>query len=475
MSHASPPRLEIQVPEFLRRKPRVDYPNPADCPICQGLGVVQKDVPFGHPDFSKPFPCPQCMIYPKRVAEKLKRISQLEALGDKTFQNYHLGLESYSSDQNQAFSSIKLVIEGYLQNRQKAWLVMIGPPGTGKTHLAAAIGRLYSEAGLNVILITAADLLDRLRSTYSAETKTTFEQDFQLVNTIDLLILDDLGAESQTNWAQEKIFQIINHRYSRRLDTIITTNVVFEQFDERIASRLQDKELVEVLALNLPDYRVQLPTPMSIIDELFDLSAHEKQTFDHLNYNWRPLKDYRDLVGDLQRYIAKSYGWLVLVASQHGLGRTHLAAASAYEWFVAQNQAVVFCTPAILLDYLRRSFSEPNAPKHRFQERFQQLCDVNVLILDDFKLSPNLTGWALEKLLELLDYRFTKRKPTFLTLVEADYRYLGEFHAALYSRLQDREVVATLHLTLASPQPSTADDLADWQYTSDETNYRLDY
>ncbi len=70
-----------------------------------------------------------------------------------------------------------------------------------------------------------------------------------------LLILDDLGAHNSTPWAQEKLFQILNHRYNGRLPTVITANQRLEELDPRIASRLADLGFSQVFEIPAPDFR----------------------------------------------------------------------------------------------------------------------------------------------------------------------------------------------------------------------------
>jgi DNA replication protein DnaC len=60
------------------------------------------------------------------------------------------------------------------------------------------------------------------------------------VKSAALLVLDDLGTESATAWAREKLYQLFNHRYNARLPTVITTAVPIEQLDPRLASRMLD-------------------------------------------------------------------------------------------------------------------------------------------------------------------------------------------------------------------------------------------
>ena len=75
---------------------------------------------------------------------------------------------------------------------------------------------------------------------------------------VDLLMLDDYGAQHDTDWATEKLFQLLNHRYNGSLATVITSNnMALTGVDPRICSRLSDRELVtKVLMEEARDYRV---------------------------------------------------------------------------------------------------------------------------------------------------------------------------------------------------------------------------
>jgi DNA replication protein DnaC len=139
------------------------------------------------------------------------------------------------------------------------WLVLMSKyPASGKTHLAAAIANFRQEQGDDVLFVTTADLLDFLRMTFSPSSNISFDRRFQSVRNARLLVLDDLGTESASAWAREKLFQIIDYRYVARLPTVITTGKNAEEIDGRIASRLADQRICTILRITAPDYPTRL-------------------------------------------------------------------------------------------------------------------------------------------------------------------------------------------------------------------------
>src|SRR5947209_3127324 len=216
------------------------------CPTCGGAGWLRLEVDLDDPRFGQAVPC-ACKareIEDKKMRVLLER-SNLQALQDKTFAAFRP-----QEHQQHAYDRAREFAE-----RPEGWFVLLGSFGTGKTHLAAAIGNRRLELGQPAIFIVVPDLLDHLRATFSPSSETTFDDLFESVRRAPLLILDDLGTQTTTSWATEKLFQILNDRYMTKLPTVITTNVPLDELGDRLASRMADPELSICVSLAGPDWR----------------------------------------------------------------------------------------------------------------------------------------------------------------------------------------------------------------------------
>lgn len=141
------------------------------------------------------------------------------------------------------------------------WLVLIGSNGRGKTHLAAAAANALLAWGEPSYFENVPELLDYLRAGYSVQSGEGFERRLARVKDAPVLVLDDLGAEARHNaafevsWAQDKVYQILDHRLVEQLPTIVTTNLPLDKLPQRIASRLQDRRAVRVIAITTGNKR----------------------------------------------------------------------------------------------------------------------------------------------------------------------------------------------------------------------------
>lgn len=182
-------------------------------------------------------------------------LSSLSLLNERTFGNFSLRKsEGLSKDEVRQLEKAFKAAKEYAENPE-GWLVFTGPYGSGKTHLAAAIGNYRAGLGHPPFLVVVPDLMDHLRATFSPRSHTSYDRLFDEVRKTPLLILDDLGTQSMTPWVREKLYQLFNYRYNAGLPTVITTADTLDDIDARILSRLKDKRLCSIYALTAPAYR----------------------------------------------------------------------------------------------------------------------------------------------------------------------------------------------------------------------------
>lgn len=237
-----------------------------------GAGFLRLDVSIDDPRFGEMVPC-ECTLHEREIRrmQRLIERSNLGPLRGKTFDNFVLDPRRRQNpprfSPEAACNAARTFAERperpaleALANPTLEWLVLMGSHGTGKTHLAVAIANFRLDHGRPAVFIVVPDLLDRLRATFSPTSDVSYDELFESARTAPLLILDDLGAHSSTPWAQEKLYQIFNERYNRRLQTVITTNLTLDQMDARLRSRLGDPNLTEAYVINAPDVRLGMET-----------------------------------------------------------------------------------------------------------------------------------------------------------------------------------------------------------------------
>lgn len=157
-------------------------------------------------------------------------------------------------------------------------LLILGPCGVGKTHLAVSIIRaLMLRYGTWCIFYDFRELLKQIQSSFNPVVRATEWQILEPVLQCDVLLLDDLGAERPTDWVRDTFAYIINHRYNQKRTTLITSNfkdgesklrklndgsIVAgeETLAERIGDRLRSRlhEMCKVIRISANDFRVEI-------------------------------------------------------------------------------------------------------------------------------------------------------------------------------------------------------------------------
>ncbi len=411
-------------------------PSEPCCPVCQGAGFVHPLLAPGRPDFSHVVPCRcQRKDVEKDKLGRLQRYSNLGPLTRLTFDSMIPDGKSADPQSQERFRRALSYARAFAGNPE-GWLILCGASGVGKTHLAVAIANERLSKGQPAFFVVVPDLLDHLRATYSPNSDISYDLLLEQVKNAPLLILDDLGTQSSTPWAQEKLFQIINHRYNSRLPTVVTTNTPIEEIDERLRTRLTDPSLSKVFVLEEKGSVVVKQGASHGLEALKDKS------FD--NFDWRR----RDLPLEQRRSLAESYrictefarspeGWLIL-SGPSGCGKTHLAAAIGNQR-LSQGQPVFFRVVPDLLGHFRSAYGPDS--KLTYDDLSEHVRNVALLILDDLGTESS-TPWAYEKLYQIINHRYNFKLATIFTSMYTPEKMGG----AIGTRMRDLKLSTVVEI-----------------------------
>ncbi len=320
----------------------------------------------------------------------------------------------------------------------KGWLVLGGPSGSGKTHLAAAIVNELIRREQPAFYITVPDLLDRIRASFNSGSDAPFDEFFESVKTAPMLVLDDLGVQSATPWAREKIDQLLTSRFNNMLPTVVVVAVSLEQLDDRIRTRLTDTRLSQVYILEesslasgdtwAPEFELQKKMTFINYKRRTDLSQEQQ---DNMDAAYRLAFDF-----------AKNpEGWLVFMG-ETGCGKTHLAAAIVNYRYEIGKPALFVVVPDFL-DHLRSAFSPDS--KISYDQLFESVKTAPLLVLDDFG-EQSSNSWVKEKLYQLINFRYNNRLPTVITTRYSLDEIMEKVDDSISSRLIDRQISVTFYI-----------------------------
>src|SRR4030042_3732642 len=198
---------------WLKGESGTDSSPDSTCPICKGAGFIHPLSTSGQPDFRRVVPC-QCSRQglKKEKLSQLQKFSNLGALSRLNFDNLIPTGRYEDAALQQNFTRAYEAAKAFA-NEPKGWLILVGPNGWGKTHLACAIANYRLSQGQTALYIGAADMLDQLRSAFSHTSEIAYDELFERVKNAPLLILDDLTMTATTPWAKGKLEQLLDYRF----------------------------------------------------------------------------------------------------------------------------------------------------------------------------------------------------------------------------------------------------------------------
>ena len=411
------------------------------CPVCKGARFVHPLLRSGKPDYSQVVPC-TCTRQEADAERKaqLQRYSNLGNLGSVSFNVLNKeGMRDNPSDREQYGKACRAA-KKFAENPQ-GWLVFTGPSGCGKTYLAAAIASYQIENNGHVFYITTPDLLDHLRSSFNRDSDMPYDEFFEQVKNTPLLILDDLGAQSSTPWAKEKLEQLISHRYSNQIPTVIVVIGAIDELDDRIHTRLVSSPLYQVCSFNSK-------SPLLVYEWQQQYKLQKEMTFENFDLRRDLPEDQQDnlekIVTMSRAYAENPVGWFVLLGV-NGCGKTHLAAAIV-NYRYQQKQPAMFIVVPDFLDHLRSTFSPDS--RISYDQLFESVKNSPLLILDDFGRQTT-TPWAQEKLYQVINYRYNARLPMVVTTNCS----LDELDTPIASRLSDPDISAVENIIAPDYRP----------------------
>ena len=392
-------------------------------------------LPDGQPDYSRAMPC-TCVAAKKGSSRlsRLKQYSNLGALARFTFDNL-LPEGRSSNPQTQSRFSQAYEFAKAFAVKPEGWLVFSGPSGSGKTHLAAAIVNERIEKGEPALYITTPDLLDRLRATFNPDSETPYDEFFEQLKTAPLLALDDLGVQSGTPWAKEKLDQLLTSRFNASLPTVIVVAVPIDSLDDRLRTRLTDERLCRVFTLE---------ETSGVANCAWSAEFELQKNMTFINYKRRAdltmeQQDNMDAAYRLAFDFAKNpEGWLVFMG-ETGCGKTHLASAIVNYRYEMGKPALFIVVPDFL-DHLRSAFNPDS--KVSYDQLFESVKTAPLLVMDDFG-EQSTNPWVKEKLYQLINYRYNSRLPTVITTRLSLDEIKEEVDSSISSRLVDRKISVT--------------------------------
>jgi len=229
----------------------------AECPHCSGTGWRESQ------EGSGVLPC-EC-----RARLRLERALEAARIPPRyrrcEFPGLDIGWSAKGGRRNEtlwaAIQFAKAYCDEYpLKREEGKGLLLMGGPGVGKTHLVVALLKELIARGADGLFVDYQELLKQIQASYDTTARTAERHVMGPVLETEIVVIDDLGANRISDWVEDTINYLLNHRYSNRKPTLLTSNLSEGEFEDRLGIRVASRlrEMCRLIWIDAEDYRKQM-------------------------------------------------------------------------------------------------------------------------------------------------------------------------------------------------------------------------
>ncbi|CCO09480.1 ATP-binding protein [Desulforamulus hydrothermalis] len=247
MEFFDPESALVKLKNQIKSAVKVTQPiKKATCQLCNDRGIYLEG------EYAVPCSC----VKRKALEIKFKNCQIPRAMLNHSFNNFNfkyysptikepLSKRTYLEIAQRTYQYAQEFARDFVRGEAREGLLIQGPVGSGKTYLACCIANyVLRHSDQAVLFVVVPDLLEKIKASYSNTSQFTEYSLVEAACEVPLLIMDDLGAHSYTEWTRNKIYNIINYRLNHELPTVITTNLFLagdltELIGERTVSRIE--------------------------------------------------------------------------------------------------------------------------------------------------------------------------------------------------------------------------------------------